>query len=195
RPLEPDPGEALDPRRLEPERRERADQRFLQVAAVALHVGAVPRQVEDGVADELAGGVVGRLSAAVGLDDVDLGAGWDVQLALLGAAAERHDGRVLEEHDRLRHCALPDGGGERALEIPRLLVRRDAQIHEVGTRAHGHRVYVRRPSRSTVQRSTLAVVSNPFAIHGSSASLEWIASSLSADTISRTRRPPGSGPP
>ena len=65
----------------EAELREREDQRLLEVAAVALHVLAVPRQVEDRVADELAGPVEGRLAAAVGLDDLDVGALGDVQLA------------------------------------------------------------------------------------------------------------------
>ena len=75
-----------------PNARERADQRLLELAAVALHVLAVPLQVEDRVADELPGPVEGRLAAAVGLDDLDLGALRDVQLALLGAPPERDVG-------------------------------------------------------------------------------------------------------
>ena len=78
-----------------------SDQRLLEVAAVALHVLAVPRKVEDRVADELAGPVVGRLAAAVGLDDLDLGALGHVQLARLGAAAERDHRRVLEQQHRV----------------------------------------------------------------------------------------------
>ena len=65
---------------------ERADQRLLEVAAVALHVLAVAPEVEDRVADELAGPVVGGLAAAVGLDDLDLGAVRNVQLALARCA-------------------------------------------------------------------------------------------------------------
>ena len=49
-----------------------ADQRLLEVAAVPLHVLAVALQVEDRVADELPRAVVGRLAAAVGLDDLDV---------------------------------------------------------------------------------------------------------------------------
>ena len=71
--VEPDAGEPVDPLALEAERRERADQRLLEVAAVPLHVLAVPLQVEDRVADELPGPVEGGLAAAVGLDDLDLG--------------------------------------------------------------------------------------------------------------------------
>ena len=96
--LDPDPGQAFDSRRLDPNGRERSDQRLLEVAAVALDVLAVPRQVEDRVADELAGPVVRRLAAAVGLDDVDLGTLRDVKLALLGASPERDHRRMLQEH-------------------------------------------------------------------------------------------------
>jgi len=42
----------------------------------------VPGQVENRVADELAGAVVGRLAAAVGLDDLDVDARRQMQLAL-----------------------------------------------------------------------------------------------------------------
>ena len=57
----------------------------VQVAPVAV-------QVDDRVTDELARPVVGRLAAAVGLDDVDLDAAQEVQLGLLRPAPERHDG-------------------------------------------------------------------------------------------------------
>ena len=78
--LEPDAGQPLDPRRLELERRQRPDQRLLEVAAVLPHVPPVAVQVEDRVADELARAVERGLAAAVGLDDLDLGVRGDVQL-------------------------------------------------------------------------------------------------------------------
>ena len=62
--------------------RHRPDQRLLEVAAEALHVLAVAREVEDRVADELSGRVVGRLAAAVDLDDRDVGAVGHVHLSL-----------------------------------------------------------------------------------------------------------------
>ncbi len=86
--VEPDAGEAFDPRRLEVEGADRADDRLFQVADVALDVAAVPVEVEDRVADELPRSVEGGLAAAVGLDDLDVGVGGDVQLgALVGAPA------------------------------------------------------------------------------------------------------------
>ena len=50
------------------------DEGLLEVAAVPLDVASVAVQVEDRVADELAGPVEGRLAAAIGLDDLDVGA-------------------------------------------------------------------------------------------------------------------------
>ena len=89
-----------------PNAADRPDDRLLEVAAVLLHVASVPLEVEDRVADELPGAVVGRLAAAVGLDDLDLGALGDVELARLGAPAERDRRRVLEQEHRVRDRAL-----------------------------------------------------------------------------------------
>ena len=120
------------------ERGERADQRLLEVADVLLHVAAVPLQVEDRVADELARAVEGRLPAAVGLDHLDLRALGHVELrGLVGAPAERHDGRMLEQDDRVGDRALRDGAREGALQLPRLEVRDLAELKEVAAGRHG----------------------------------------------------------
>ena len=88
---------------VELERRERPDQRLLEVAHVLLHVAAVPLQVEDRIADELARPVEGRLAAAVRLDDLDVGVVGNVQLrAFVGAPAERDDRRMLEQEHACR---------------------------------------------------------------------------------------------
>ena len=129
--VEPDAGQPVDPRALELERGQRPDQRLLQVAAVLPHVAAVAVEVEDRVADELARPVEGGLAAAVGLDDLDLGALGHVQLLVAGAAAERDHRRVLEEDHRVGDRALRDRGGERALELPGLEVRRLAEVTRV----------------------------------------------------------------
>ena len=88
--------------------------------------------------------MVGRAPAAVGLDDVDLGAVGHVHLALLGAPPERDRRRMLEEDHGLRHGAPPDRGRERALEIPRLLVGHPPEVHQVRAAAHSGRVLRRR---------------------------------------------------
>src|SRR5207237_2268525 len=97
--LEPDPGKTVDPRRLDSARSEGDDQRLLEIAAVLLDVLPVPRQVEDRIADELPRAMVGRLAAAVGLDDLDTCILRNVQLARFRAPAQRHDRRVLEQED------------------------------------------------------------------------------------------------
>ena len=134
---DPEAGQAFDRRCLDVEWRQRADQGLLEVTAVLLHVLPVPSEVEDRVADELSWAVVGRLPAAVGLDDLDLGTRRHVELALLGAAAERDHGRVLEQHDGVGDRALRDRACERALQLPRLLVRDGlAQVEQVRLSPH-----------------------------------------------------------
>ena len=114
---------ALAARPFDTERRHRADQRLFEVAAVALDVLAVPREIEDRVADELARPVVGRLSAAIGLDDLDVCAFRYVQLAGLGPPPERDHRRMLQQQNRVGKLAVQHAFGERALELPGLEVR------------------------------------------------------------------------
>ena len=47
------------------------DQHFLEIAHVAVDVAAVGLQIDDGIADELAGAVVGDVAAAPGLEHFD----------------------------------------------------------------------------------------------------------------------------
>ena len=103
----------------------------LEVAAVLLHVLPVPGQVEDRVADELTGRVVRRLAAAVSLDELDVRAGGQVQLALIGAPAERDDGRMFQEQHRVGQLAGGDARRERALKLPGLEVRRHAEVRRL----------------------------------------------------------------
>ena len=48
-----------------------ANQHLLEIAHVAMHVAAIGLQVEDRIADDLAGAVVGDVAAAPGLVDLD----------------------------------------------------------------------------------------------------------------------------
>src|SRR5215213_1612968 len=121
--VDPQAGQSLDRGRLDPERRQRGDQRELEVAAVLLHVLTVTGEVEDRVADELPRAVIGRLAAAVAVYDLDFRLFGNVELAGLGTPAERDDRRMLEQHHRIRNRTLRDGGGQRALQLPRLDVR------------------------------------------------------------------------
>src|SRR5439155_3707951 len=116
--LQPNTRQALDPRCLEPERRQRANQGLLEVAAVLLDVLPVPGQIEDRVADELPRAVVRRLATAIGLDDLDLRVLRNMQLARLGSPPERYNRRMLQQDDRVRERALRDGRRKRALQLP-----------------------------------------------------------------------------
>src|SRR6476620_5281508 len=91
-PLQPDAGQAIEARSFDTERRERLDERLLEIADVLLDVAAVALQIEDRIADELAGAVKRRLAAAIGLDNLDRGVLGDVELAVLGPPSERDDG-------------------------------------------------------------------------------------------------------
>ena len=96
----------------------------------AFLAGEVAAQVEDGVADELAGAVIGDVAAAVDLVDFDLFLGEEfVGCEDVGAgavAAEGENGWVLEEEERVAnavglargddvvHCADAFGVGDSA---------------------------------------------------------------------------------
>src|SRR5262245_49558507 len=129
----PDAGQALVARAFEGERGEGPQERLLEIAHVALDVLAVVVEIEDRIADELTRPVERRLAAPVGLGDLDVGALRDVELRRrLRATPDRDDGRVLEEHDGLRDGPLRDGSGERSLELERLPVGNETEVHEIG---------------------------------------------------------------
>src|SRR5262249_39813983 len=129
--FEPHTGQSIDTSRIEPERGNRADDRLLEVAAVLPDVSTVTGQVEDRVADELPGAMEGRLAAPVGLDDLDLGGGGKVELAVLGAPSERDHRRMLDEDHRVRARAGENLGGDRSLERPGLLVANPTELNDV----------------------------------------------------------------
>src|SRR4051794_13746118 len=134
--LQPHASEPFDAACRQSERGERPDQRLLEVAHVLLDVLAVPPQVEDGVADELARPVERRPAAAVALDDLDLRALGHVELVLAGSPPERHHRRVLQEDHGVRDRALRDCAGQRALEVPRFAVGNQAEVEGVGAARH-----------------------------------------------------------
>ncbi len=79
---DPDARQPLAPFAPRPRSRERRDERFFQKPQVAVQVAPAPAKVEDGVADELARAVIGRLAAAMDRLDRDAAAtraraGWN----------------------------------------------------------------------------------------------------------------------
>ena len=93
----PDTRQALDRGGGKIERGERLQDRHLQVANVLSHVLAVAVEIEDRVTDELPRCVIGRLAAAIGLDEVYGGALRDVKLgSLVGPSSGRDHRRMME---------------------------------------------------------------------------------------------------
>jgi hypothetical protein len=90
--LHPDARQAVDASALDAVSRKRANDRLLEVTDVALHVSSVSVEVEDRVADELPGGVIRRLAAAVRLHDLDVSGGGDMDLGLVRASANGDHG-------------------------------------------------------------------------------------------------------
>ena len=119
RPRQPDAGEPVDPLALDPERRERPDERLLEVADVLLHVLAVPLEVEDRVADELARRR-GRSTCRRGRSRPPRPPRRRARAArlLVGAAPERDHRRVLEEEHRVRDRPLRDGAPRASAAAP-----------------------------------------------------------------------------
>src|SRR2546430_12537054 len=99
--------------------RSRVDQRLLEGAEVPVEVPLVTRQVDDRVADELAGSVERHVPAALDLEDLDAIAA--EEMTCIGATAQRHHPGMFEQEQHVvRQTALDAGLGEGALPLERL---------------------------------------------------------------------------
>lgn len=93
------------------------DEDFFEFSEMLVQVLAACGEVKDGVADELAGAVVGGLPAAVGfVKGVGQGGGI-AEGGLVAEAADGVNGEVLEEENRVFRAASEDGGGVVLLEL------------------------------------------------------------------------------
>jgi hypothetical protein len=107
----------------------------------ALFAGEVAPEVEDGVADELAGAVVGDVAAAVDLVDGDAFAGEKVvggeDVGAGGVAAEGEDRGVFEEDEGVADEAGFAGGDDFGLDAEAFEVGDAAELEEMDV--HGIR--------------------------------------------------------
>jgi hypothetical protein len=106
----PDTGEFGDTARLDAEIGQGIDEGFLDGAHVGAYVALPFAQVHDGVADDLAGAMIGDVAAAVGGVEGDAGAGEDViasQQIFQVAVAAHGDGVGMLQQDEL----VGDGAG------------------------------------------------------------------------------------
>ena len=96
-----------------PNDRHGPDQHLLEVAHVPMHVAAIGLQIDDGIADELAGTVIRDVAAAAGLEQPDAGRRErlrrreDVRPIVAGLDAERDDGGMFEQQQLIGESAPP----------------------------------------------------------------------------------------
>ena len=116
-----------------PKSRGGADHDLFEIAHVLVHVAAIRPQVQDGIADDLPGAVIGDVAAAARLVHLDLprgeqiGRGDQVRSRRIGLDAKRDDMRVLEQEKEIGHAPGPPLFDERALHIAGSGVGNDAK--------------------------------------------------------------------
>src|SRR2546426_9036661 len=119
--LAADPDAALGalPRRVDPEVRTRSEEDLLEVRHEPLHLEPV-RELQDWIADELAGPVIRRLAAPFDLEDLEPGV---EDVLTRPASAQRRDRIVLDEDQAIRDLVLRPTIDEGLLELPHLPIR------------------------------------------------------------------------
>jgi hypothetical protein len=97
-----------------------ADHDFFKGANVPVHVSLDARQIENGVADDLAGAVISDVSTAIGFVKLDIflmeNAGGGQEIFAFAVAAERDDRRVLAEEEDVFDSVRFAGGGDAGLQ-------------------------------------------------------------------------------
>ena len=95
-------------------------------------------QIEDGVADELAGAVIGDVAAAIDLVQGDAAAGQQLvggeNVGAAGVAAQREHGRVLEQQKHVADAALLAQSDQLFLQAQRFGVVHAAEIERLDHR-------------------------------------------------------------
>ena len=138
----PDAGLARVARGVDAERREHANHHVLELAQVPMQVLRVPLEVDDRIADQLAGSVKGDVAAALDVEQLHAARrellGGCEQVASLGGAAERDDRRMLDEEEHV----VRKGAGQSclrrvSLERERVGVGHDAEVGDEKS-AGGH---------------------------------------------------------
>src|SRR5437870_577546 len=106
-PPHPDPGQTGNPFSRYREGRKGRDHHLLERAQVTMDVTPLRSERHDGVADQLSGAVVRHLAAACDLADRHVAGSGDTKMSGIRAPAERVDGPMLEEQERVGPTAEP----------------------------------------------------------------------------------------
>ena len=103
--------------------------------------GEVAAEVEDGVADELTRAVISDVAATVDFVDLDAFLGEKLvgceDVGAGGVAAEREDGRVLEEEESVANLLGHARGHDLRLDAQAFDVRDAAELEEVDVHGTG----------------------------------------------------------
>ncbi len=106
---------------------DRPNQHVFEIAHVAVDVAAIRVQVDDRIADDLAGPVIGDVAAAAGFENLDAagasasGSRQDVRASTVAADAERQDVGMFDEEQQVAERAGPAILDQRALQRRALL--------------------------------------------------------------------------
>src|SRR4051794_7537373 len=113
-----------------------------------MDIAPVGPQIEDWIADELTGAVIGDIAAAARLEHVDaaggqnISRGENVRAAAIAAYAERQHMRVLEQQQRIGDAPGAAIFDERTLKVERLAIRHRSETADVenprGDAWHAH---------------------------------------------------------
>ena len=135
------PVSPADAARVTPKSADGANQHFLEVAHVAVHVAAIRIEVDDRIADELTRAVIGDVAAAPGLDELDAprgsasGVSSDVRSIVPRLDAERDDRRMLQEQQLIADRAGFSLLDQLPLQLQRVGVGDEAEAPDVRWRS------------------------------------------------------------
>src|SRR5262249_50616058 len=143
---DPDAGQPPDPAGPDAKIRGRADEHLLEIANVTVDVAAVGLQIDDRIAEDLAGTVVRDVAAPNGFVTMDTagceqaGRSQDMRPPPVAADAKGQYVRVLDEQEQIAHASRPTILDQRLLQRKRLVVRHDAQPPHVNRTLASDRV-------------------------------------------------------
>jgi hypothetical protein len=133
----PDAGQPFDAAGIDTVIGGRANEDRFEIAHVTVNVATVGVQVDDRIADNLPGPVIGDIAPATGLVNVDaargegVGGRKNVRAAAVAAHAERQDVGMFEEEQRVADSASTAIFDEHTLQSERLGVRHSSEPTDV----------------------------------------------------------------
>lgn len=142
--LNPNAGFSGDAIRSDAEIRRGTDHGFLEGANVPVDIAADAIEIEDRITDELAGAVIGNITAAIGFSKLDSFLAKNMfggeEIFLAGVAAEGEDVRVLAEEKDVFNPSGFAGGDNALLEFVGCIPGADSEIADEERLGHLNRI-------------------------------------------------------